>query len=144
MEYKVIIAALKPNVTDEVVDAVARAVAVHDALQHLAGAAGFGWLCLICAAPVVAGVTVSHGIAMHGQPKYGAGFSSVKTQVPPVHTRPNSPQLAASQSVSAQSVSVSQSLSTLSSQARDSLAGGAPRRWDYTAVAASIRRLARR
>lgn len=43
-------------------------------IQHLADAAGFGWLCLICAAPVVAGVTVSHGIAMHGQPKYGAGF----------------------------------------------------------------------
>ena len=31
-------------------------------IQHLAGAAGFGWLCLICAAPVVAEVAKELGI----------------------------------------------------------------------------------
>ncbi len=34
-----------------------------------------GWLSVLCGSPVYAEISVSHGIAMHGEPKYDDGFS---------------------------------------------------------------------
>jgi len=43
--------------------------------RFIGAACIIGWLSVLCGSPVYAEISVSHGIAMHGEPKYDDGFS---------------------------------------------------------------------